>query len=920
MISGYDIRENSFTQNSVYVLLVKGDEKGREDIEREFADHCKLIDAKFPGFNYVFELLDIKEQSSLEKIRTKLEKISFGGVTQTFGNSSRTMTIDISTQSPKERKTAESTSISLAETGFPVSIEQNTETNFKDLVTNGPIVSEGEQRIDIGNTSLELAKTIPSMNNKTPKSAAEEIYQKLSGKEQTKETIRPYSPGDIKTEMEKEKTGLFGNIFGKFKTAIHTKKEQKEKTFLSQKSSSLSNENKEKVLKNINNNLKKEVPGNNQSVNPFQNLGEGLIVKKSLLEEETFSNTIKGEKENITTNPLTAKIQVDDIFAAETVCDFYANQSEGEIKNAETVFEEEKTPLQILENQGNKKEEKVKNTVFVKKKEETIKIAPTEETIKNSPDDIKQEEADITLPDQLFTNGNLESKTKNIVEQKKEKEVIVEQVNKKEDIRKQNNIVKEDSEEKQNKIDEHQKHFSKVNVGEVNKNMKEENKEIPAVSKPKEQNKPLNETAQVKNNEIKKGMKIDHTLHVATPSKDTKYRNYPIEMPLVPTNTFANMDISSIRFAHAMAMATLDDLGKSNNPFLIQGGSGTGKTHFLHAMGYEVSKKIPQSKILFTNGVRFSRGVQYLLEKGQKEKLDAFFNNAEVLIIDDVHLTAVNEHNREYISKVLNDFLKNKKQILLSSKYPPESLKRFEELVNFKFSLGTVAELKVPSKAHFEKLTNRIVTSSFLDLTENQVKNFFSERNSSLGDVARNVKRVKVLSRRIESSGIKKMSYEEILKEMTGANGENTESPIVTKDFEEITALERNSENSWGNFGFFFPASQIDKFRWVAFAAQEAAKSLGIKGGFNYALKSAYSTDHIISAAFKIANICDLKGLKGAVILGPAFTECKEPIRDNFYDILTHMLEIMMVRCGTINFEDIKKPSAYIKMLGDILK
>ena len=95
---------------------------------------------------------------------------------------------------------------------------------------------------------------------------------------------------------------------------------------------------------------------------------------------------------------------------------------------------------------------------------------------------------------------------------------------------------------------------------------------------------------------------------------------------------------------------------------------------------------------------------------------------------------------------------------------------------------------------------------------------------------------------------------------------------------------------------------------------------MGIKGGFNYALKSAYSTEHIISAAFKIANICDLKGLKGAVILGPAFMECKEPIRDNFYDILTHMLEIMMIRCGTINFEDIKKPSAYVKMLGDILK
>ena len=423
-----------------------------------------------------------------------------------------------------------------------------------------------------------------------------------------------------------------------------------------------------------------------------------------------------------------------------------------------------------------------------------------------------------------------------------------------------------------------------------------------------------------KSESIKRKDNIDHTLHVGTPAKGTKYRNYPIEMPLIPTYTFANMDISPMRFAHAMAMSTLESLGVSNNPFLLQGVSGTGKTHFLHAMGYEISKQIPQSKILFTNGVRFSRGIQYSLEKGQRDKLDAFFNGMQVLIIDDVHLTAVNEHNREYISKILNDFLKNKKQLIFSSKYPPESLKRFEELVNFKFALGTITELKVPNKTHFSRLVNKLVTGANLELTETQVNEYFCNRCASLGEVARDIKRIKVLSRRIESSGNNLVSCENILKMMTGISGENESSEIVNKNFEDITVLTKNSDDKWGNFGFFFPASQIDKFRWVAFASQEAAKELGIKGGFNYSLKSAYSTEHIISAAFKIANICDVKGLKGAVILGPSLMEVKEPIRDNFYDILTHMLEVMMIRCGTINFEDIKKPSAYIKMLGDILK
>ena len=493
-------------------------------------------------------------------------------------------------------------------------------------------------------------------------------------------------------------------------------------------------------------------------------------------------------------------------------------------------------------------------------------------------------------------------------QQKQKQEEPVQQEDKKESAKEEIAVSSKPEEKEQNK-----------DLKKENEIMQETNKEevnLPQGDNGGENQKDFASKAEM----LKNKDNYDHTLHIGTPAKGSKYRNYPIEMPLIPTYTCANMDISPMRFAHAMAMATLDNLGTSNNPFLLQGISGTGKTHFLHAMGYEISKKIPQSKILFTNGVRFSRGIQYSLEKGQREKLDNFFGGMEVLIIDDIHLTAVNEHNREYISKVLNDFLKNKKQILCSSKYPPESLKRFEELVNFKFALGTITELKVPNKAHFTRLANKLITAANLELADTQVQNFFCNRCSSLGEVARDIKRVKVLARRIESSGLKQLSAENILQMMTGINGENENSEIIQKNFEDITVLTKNTDDKWGNFGFFFPASQIDKFRWVAFASQEAAKELGIKGGFNYALKSAYSTEHIISAAFKIANICDVKGLKGAVILGPSLTEAKEPIRDNFYDILTHMLEVMMIRCGTINFENIKKPSSYIKMLGDILK
>jgi chromosomal replication initiator protein len=411
---------------------------------------------------------------------------------------------------------------------------------------------------------------------------------------------------------------------------------------------------------------------------------------------------------------------------------------------------------------------------------------------------------------------------------------------------------------------------------------------------------------------------IDHTIQV--PAQTYKRSNWPLEIPLIPTFTFDSMDMASNRFSHANAMSVVENVGTTYNPFFIFGESGSGKTHFLHAIGYELSKKIPQEKLFITNGVRLARGIQRYVEEGKAAQLEETFRAAEVLIIDDIHLTAVNEFNREIISKVLNGFVNERKQIIISSKYPPESLARFEELVSFKLEQGWVSELKPPRPQHFTQICNKMVEHSGLNISETQSHSFFSGDNMSLGKIARDIRRVKVLHRRIADSGVVEKSYEELFVEMLAINGENESSEIVKKDITDITTLPRMESAEWGNFGFFFPQDQGDKFNWVAFAIMQKAKELGINGGFHFALKSAYSTENIISSAFKIANICDNKNLKGAIILGPSLTAVPGSIRENFYDIVLHMLEVMLIRCGTIDAELIKHPSAYIKVLGDIIK
>ena len=339
---------------------------------------------------------------------------------------------------------------------------------------------------------------------------------------------------------------------------------------------------------------------------------------------------------------------------------------------------------------------------------------------------------------------------------------------------------------------------------------------------------------------------VDYTI-VVSAGEIYKKSHWVLEIPLNPMFTFDNMDMSANRFAHATAMSIIDNIGTLYNPFVLYGESGTGKSHFLNAMGYEISKKTGQEKIFLTNGVRLSRGVQKYVEENNIEQLEEFFSCVEVLIIDDIHLTAVNEHNREFISYLLNRFLQEHKQIIISSKYPPESLARFEEIVNFRLDQGWSSALKPLHTKNFSAVSSKMFENAGIEILNEKFKIYFNNYKPVVGGVnvqgltneqvnsyynsginlsliARDIKRVQVLSRKIDDSGIVKATYDQILNEMLALDGENPDSEILTKDFTGVS-IHRSDNTEWGNFGFFYPQDQADKFKWMAYCVMQKAKN-----------------------------------------------------------------------------------------------
>lgn len=420
-------------------------------------------------------------------------------------------------------------------------------------------------------------------------------------------------------------------------------------------------------------------------------------------------------------------------------------------------------------------------------------------------------------------------------------------------------------------------------------------------------------------NSLEKTTTIDHSIQM--PLSELKKHNWPLEVPLVPTYTLENMIISVNRFAHATAISVIENPGRMYNPLVLHGASGTGKTHFLHAIGYALSKKYGQENIFITNGVRLSRGIQRYVMEGNIAKFETFVSSVKALLIDDIHLISINEQNRQHLSKLLNDFIKQHKQIVITSKYPPENLAKLEELLEFKLDSGWISDLKPAHGPSRMRIIQNMLTNNGINITNDDINRFFGHPNMSLGTVSRSIRRVRVLEKLMsENTDPSKHSALAIFDQLLASNGEDQSSLIAQKYINDVQSASVLGNGEWGRIGFFYPQSQSSMMNWMLFALQQRAKELGIPGGPELAVRSSYSTENIISSAFKIANLCDNKKLKGAVILGPNTMSCEPSVRENFYDILTHMLEVMLIRCGVINFEEASAPSTYVKILAELLR
>ena len=191
--------------------------------------------------------------------------------------------------------------------------------------------------------------------------------------------------------------------------------------------------------------------------------------------------------------------------------------------------------------------------------------------------------------------------------------------------------------------------------------------------------------------------KLDLVITEESKTNENKLGLEVCSQTLSSKHTFSNFVVgSSNQFAHAAALAVANNPSIAYNPLFIYGAVGLGKTHLLHAIGNNIQKSNPNSRVRYISAESFTVD---LIESIKRDKMPFFrkrYRPLDVLLIDDIQFIAGKERTQEEFFYTFNALYESQKQVVISCDRYPKDIQNIEERIKSRFESGLVADINTP--------------------------------------------------------------------------------------------------------------------------------------------------------------------------------------------------------------------------------
>lgn len=193
---------------------------------------------------------------------------------------------------------------------------------------------------------------------------------------------------------------------------------------------------------------------------------------------------------------------------------------------------------------------------------------------------------------------------------------------------------------------------------------------------------------------------------------------------------------------------SIDDIdpNKVFNPLIIYGNPGLGKTHLIKAIEYEVSKKHPELKIIYTEGEAFMVELVRALEFKEMVSFHEKYRNADLLLVDDIQNIAGKERMQEEFFHTFNYLYNAGKQIVFTSDVLPSKITKLQNRIATRLSLGVQADIQAPDFETRMAIVSRKAELLGLKLSDGVIRLIAEKLKSDIRQLEGSVKRIMALT------------------------------------------------------------------------------------------------------------------------------------------------------------------------------
>jgi chromosomal replication initiator protein len=153
----------------------------------------------------------------------------------------------------------------------------------------------------------------------------------------------------------------------------------------------------------------------------------------------------------------------------------------------------------------------------------------------------------------------------------------------------------------------------------------------------------------------------------------------------------------SNQFAYAACKAVSEKPAKAYNPLFLFGVTGLGKTHLLSAIGHQILRDCPSTRVIYTSSEQFMNEV---INAVRFSTLDEFHQkyrkNCDILLMDDIQLIAGKERTQHEFFHIFNTLYDSQRQIVVTSDKLPHEIPEIEDRLRTRFQWGLIADIQPP--------------------------------------------------------------------------------------------------------------------------------------------------------------------------------------------------------------------------------